>query len=92
MGGSEGGRNMFALGLLFLILGIGILAAKVVFSLVFLPLRIGFGLAKVLLAALIGIPLLILGFVFAAAIPLVIVGIVLALIVVPVVLAAKILF
>jgi len=92
MDGSEGGDNMIALGLLFLILGVGVIAAKAVFSLVFLPLRIGLGLAKILLVALVGIPIFILGFIFAAAIPLVIVGIVVVLIAAPVVLAAKLLF
>ncbi len=83
---------MLGLGLLCMIVGIGILAAKAVLGLAFIPIRIGFGLAKLFFVLLLGIPLLILGVVFAAAIPFFVILLVLALIAAPVVLLVKALF
>ncbi len=87
---------MFALGgflILLAVVGAALLAIKLLVALVFLPLKIGFGLIKVVLAIVIGIPLLVCGAVFAAAlIPVFLVVIVLGLVALPFVAAAKIIF
>jgi hypothetical protein len=87
---------MFALGglmILLAIVGVALLAIKLLITLVFLPLKIGFGLLKVVLAVLVGIPLLICGAVFAAAVlPMFLIVAVLGLIALPFVAAAKIIF
>ena len=84
---------MFALGglfLIFLIVGMCVLAAKVLFALALIPFKIGFGIVKLLVIMLIGIPVFILGATLAiAAIPiLLVVGLVAA----PFVLACKCFF
>ena len=65
---------MLALGGLFLIvlaIGVAALAVKALICLVFLPLKLGFGLIKLLLALLVGVPLVIIG---VAVAPLLLVG------------------
>jgi len=47
--------------LIFLAIGVAVLAVKALICLVFLPLKLGFGLIKLLLAVLVGVPLAILG-------------------------------
>ena len=87
---------MFAFGgllILLAVVGVALLAIKLLIALVFLPIKIGFGLIKVVLAVLVGIPLLVCGAVFAAALlPVFLVVVVLGLIALPFVAAAKIIF
>jgi hypothetical protein len=65
-------------GFLFVLLIVGaiVLVVKALIALLIVPFKIGLGIVKLLLALLIGIPLLILGLVFAATVvPLLLVSI-----------------
>ncbi len=73
-----------------LIGGILFLAAKVLFALFLIPLRIGIGALKLLLFLVVGIPLLIIGcLAIGVALPLLIAGVVLAILIAPFVLLVK---
>lgn len=72
------------------VVGVVVLAAKLLLGLVLLPFKIGFGVLKIGLAVLLGIPLLVCCIAFAAA--LVPIALVLGLIAIPVVLVSKVLF
>jgi hypothetical protein len=73
-----------------LVAGILFVAVKVLFALVLIPLKIGFGVLKFLLLLLVGIPLLIFGcLVVGVALPFLIGGLVVAILIAPFVLLAK---
>ncbi len=82
---------MVALGLLFLVAGIMLVAVKVLAALLLIPLKIGIGALKLLLFLVLGIPLLLVGCaVVGIALPFLIAGgAVLAILVAPFVLLAK---
>jgi len=84
---------MVALGGMFMILlvvGVFVLAAKLLMTLILLPIKLGFGLLKLVFLVVVGIPLLVCGLAFAAAaIPLVLI---LGLVALPVIVISKALF
>jgi hypothetical protein len=74
-----------------LVAGLLFVAAKVLFALFLIPLKIGIGALKLLLCLLVGIPLLIIGcVVIGVALPFLLVGgLVFALLIAPIVLIVK---
>ncbi len=75
---------------ILLVAGVLLVAAKVVFALILLPLKIGLGALKLLLFLVIGIPALIFGCaVLGLALPFLIVGLALAILIAPFVLLVK---
>ena len=84
---------MLGLGLIgvCLVLGVLFVAAKILFALVLIPLKIGLGVVKLFLFILVGIPLLIVGCaVIGVALPFLLIGgLALAVLVAPVVLLVK---
>jgi hypothetical protein len=84
---------MLELGFIAVVLVAGILfvAAKMIFALVLIPLKIGIGVLKLVLFLLIGVPLLIIGcVVIGVSLPFLLIGgLALAILVAPVVLLVK---
>lgn len=87
------GELVFLIGVLFLI-GIVVLLAKLGLFLIILPIKIGFGLGKLLLTLLLAIPVLIVGVVLlAAAVPVLLIAVpVICLLALPFILFFKLIF